>query len=64
VSSEATPEELKDKISALSDASMKIGQAIYSKTSGSTDSATPPPEGGATDAEYEEKKDKKTDEKK
>jgi molecular chaperone DnaK len=59
VPEDASPEDLKEKINALSDASMKIGQAIYSKSSGS--SSTPPPEGGAQDAEYEdkEKKDKK-----
>lgn len=59
VSSDADVETLKDKSSALSTASMKIGQAMYSKGSGGSSSGGEGGEGEqkAKEAEYEEKKD-------
>lgn len=55
---------LKEKTSALSNASMKIGQSIYSQNkSGSTNADQSSNAGEATEAEYEEK-GKKQDEKK
>jgi len=57
VESEADLETLKTKVSELSTASMKIGQAMYGKkdASGSSESS----EGASKEAEYEEKKDEK-----
>jgi molecular chaperone DnaK len=59
VASDASLETLKERVTALSNASMKIGQAIYGKKDGSAPEgeATPSsPESDAKDAEYEEKK--------
>jgi molecular chaperone DnaK len=60
LSSEADEVAIKDKVAALSNASMKIGQTIYSKKGSEekTDSSA-----GATEAEYEDKGTKQ-DEKK
>jgi len=49
---------LKDKVDALQQASMKIGEAVY-KNSGDEGSSESKPEDGAQEAEYEEKKEKK-----
>jgi molecular chaperone DnaK len=56
---DATNDEMKEKITALTNASMKIGQAMYgNKTGGDADAAPAEgaKEGGAKEAEYEEKK--------
>jgi molecular chaperone DnaK len=60
VDASADLETLKTKVSELSSASMKIGQAMYGKkdanASGDSSSGA---NGGAKEAEYEEKKDEK-----
>lgn len=53
VSSDADLETLKAKVSELSTASMKIGQAMYGKKDGSSSESN---EGASKEAEYEEKK--------
>ena len=57
VDSEADLETLKAKVSELSTASMKIGQAMYGKKDGSSSSEST--DGASKEAEYEEKKDEK-----
>ena len=60
VNSEADLETLKEKVTALSNASMKIGQAIYAKKSETTEGGEKKEETPtATDAEFEEKDKKK-----
>jgi len=61
VPSDASLETLKGKVSALSNASMKIGQAMYGKKDGNAapaegEAAKDDANAGAKDAEYEEKK--------
>ena len=57
VESEADLETLKAKVSELSAASMKIGQAMYGKKDAGAEGEKT--EGAAKEAEYEEKKDEK-----
>lgn len=61
VTEETDLEEIKTKISALSNASMKIGQSIYGKSgSGGAAEGESKPSDDAKEAEYEEKdKEKK-----
>ena len=58
---DASLEVLKEKSSALSNASMKIGQTMYANKGSSDPNAADPnaSEPSATEAEYEEKKDNK-----
>jgi molecular chaperone DnaK len=56
VDESADNDVLKAKISELQSASMKIGQAMYKKDGSSGAAAE---EGGAKEAEYEDKKDEK-----
>ena len=51
---DASVEALKEQITALTSASMKIGQAMYGNKEGAA--AGSAQEGGAKEAEYEEKK--------
>lgn len=59
--SEADVETIKNKVSALSQASMKIGQAMYGKKGDSTnaDESSEEKKTEAKEAEYEDKKDGK-----
>jgi len=59
VPADASVETLKERVAALSNASMKIGQAIYGKKDGSApaaDETSSSASSEAKDAEYEEKK--------
>lgn len=53
---DATVEELKEQITALTNASMKIGQAIYGNAKPGEGAAQEPSKDSAKEAEYEEKK--------
>lgn len=50
---DASLEDMKEKITALTNASMKIGQAMYGNAKTDSNSSTEPE---AKDAQYEEKK--------
>jgi molecular chaperone DnaK len=60
VSSDADLEKLREAVSALSNASMKIGQAMYNKKGGDVDGGDDKESSGSEkkgkEAEYEEKK--------
>jgi len=55
-------EDLKEKVEALQQASMKIGEKIYKDAGGAEDSSEP--EGDTVDAEFKDKKEEGSDDKK
>ncbi len=56
VGADASVELLKEKVQALTNASMKIGQAMYGKSQGSAEGNASQSNAGTEEAEFKEKK--------